>query len=83
MKVTVVKDPTGLPMDNRWCEACKSEHGPLYLCPHYPDELKAVVLEADALYRAALTKIEPRTRNEAVQLAILKAFAGADPAEEA
>lgn len=25
---------------NRWCDTCGQHHGPLYICEHYPVDLK-------------------------------------------
>jgi len=32
-------------MDDRWCSTCERDHGPLYVCEHYPDSLKDELLK--------------------------------------
>lgn len=42
-------------MGNRWCAGCKQDHGPLYLCPSYPEDVQAEIIEGQRKYRANLT----------------------------
>lgn len=37
---------------NRWCEAHGHEHGPLYICEHYPKRLRAEIAEKNKQFRA-------------------------------
>lgn len=38
----------------RFCDSCKHDHGPLYVCPSYPQELKDKILAEEAQARANL-----------------------------
>lgn len=44
----------GHPESNRYCHVCGYDHGPLYICEHYSDELKAEIARADAEWCAKL-----------------------------
>lgn len=41
-------------MSNRYCATCGHDHGPLYICEHYPAELQEEILRADHQWRKNL-----------------------------
>lgn len=68
-------------MANPYCEACKHEHGPLYICESYSEERKAEIRMAEATFLANLqdpawirSEVEKGTPPEVI--AILRAMAG-------
>lgn len=69
-----------LAANKRWCEVHQHDHGPLYLCPEYPDEVKAEVEELEELYIKWLRNAVPRTPQDALALSIFTMFAGIDDA---
>lgn len=38
----------------RWCEECNVWHGPLYVCPRYPEEIQIEVRAKSDAFRANL-----------------------------
>jgi len=63
-------------VSNEYCEACKQEHGPLYICPSYDDKRKARIKEAQEKFRYYLVSGECEKEHGPVVASIYKLFAG-------
>ena len=61
---------------NRWCEGCGQDHGPLYICQHYPDDLKAEIQAKSDAWEAKLRAGDVLRQHGPVVDAIFRAFAG-------
>lgn len=66
---------------NRWCEHHDCMHGPLYVCPSYPEGLKEEIRKDSADFKAMLADpawIEEQRRNGAPPevLVIMRLFSG-------
>jgi hypothetical protein len=69
---------------NDYCESCGHEHGPLYICPSYSAERKALIQEKAARHRANLQdpewiqrQLDKGVTREAI--AVFQAFARVEP----
>lgn len=67
-------------MSNPYCDVCKHEHGPLYICPHYSEEKKRELEILGEKFRAYLTtdKALEDLGGDEVALSIFKAMAGVE-----
>ncbi len=65
-------------MSENWCEGCKQEHGPLYICPSFSEEKKALKqAQGDKLRQNLKDPKWVEAQNlEEHELAIFKLFAG-------
>lgn len=53
---------TGQWSHTRWCEPCGHYHGAAYICPEYPEAVRAEVAECGARFRANLADSDWRAR---------------------
>jgi hypothetical protein len=65
---------------NRWCEHHEYEHGPLYVCEFYSDELKRELGEQAERFRANLADPEWCAAQDCPPevIAIMKVFMGVE-----
>ena len=63
-------------MKSIYCETCKHEHGPLYICEHYPQILKDKLSEAGEAFRKSLHDPEWIKEQQArgIPAAVITAF---------
>jgi hypothetical protein len=66
----------------RYCESCQHEHGPLYICASYSDDLKTSIEAEQEQYVAMLNDpkwIEQMNKKDPLAVHIFRAFTGLDP----
>ena len=72
----------------RWCATCGHEHGPLYACEHYPEDVRAEIEQRQRSWTSTLRTVGLKTADfpvpfgvRCLNLALQCAWAGIEEIE--